>query len=1604
MRSGRKTGGRSFRRRFRRPVVERLEDRRLLAYGATEFPDGSLEVVLDDALDQFGFQPTVFQAYDGTPENGMDDALGAFSIFDTGASVVTFGANDQLLFSMVGFNGVPVGVPCGAIAEGVGGLSLVGHISQPGTVLVDGLHVSTLSFDEDGFPVFEMGFHDPLASTVSNPLSGDAALLGGAELSALDGEYQGHYVAFATGQLRGQVRQVGAYLGASRRFEFSAPFSAEPSAGDSFLIVAPEAPFVASSGQGQVSDSTPAAQQFNAGSGLSAQDNYYEGHYVQFTSGALTGRIERISEYVGATRAIYLAEPLPAAPANGDAFEIVQINTTPAAIVDGIQAFLGAYEGAPPDGCPAPASAALPTIAGTPMLKPSASQPEGLAVNIRPSGALMDFSDFAGMEGLIIPVPDVRFQEPGLGIPEDPMCLVSGVEGTRSVCTPPVRLSLDFAGAEVDEAGRLSEGYNPVQSHVTVRHNELELTDQVFLYDTGAQLSIISVEQAELLGLDLLAPEDTVSVQGAGGVINDLPGYRIESISLPLEGGKTLTFKNVWVYVIDAAPGMDGIMGMNLFNSASAMLYDPHRAGGPVLELSFFTEQLYALPFADVEEIEPNGERELANPLQPGQFGYGALAGGDVDFWGTPGGSPGDLVFAYADPGDGAASGARIEVLGGDGSLLGADAGDGPAGGAVVAGAEVPAGLAGSIYYRVEAAPGGQINRYELYTAIVDPLDAADEGEVSGGSNNTLATATPVTQTMMSGQLGLDDVDNYAFVATEGSRIVVMIDNDPDRDGQSTPVGLTLLGPDGGEVVSQTVPAADGNAGAVRTVAAESGLFYVRVQAASAGSDDDYRFVVLVLDGGTELLAADLIQTAEQKQADAEAAVASAEQNYNDAWVTYTACGGDPVCELDALVAISEAEGPYLEAMVELITVTEYTTYGQAFAGSISSGIMPQMDITEPSLVQSLTPTPSGFAVQFSEPIDATGLNLFDSSSGTWGPADVQLIGELSGQVPGTLIVSSTQIEFVASGGLLPADNYTVTLRSAADGFVDPFGRELDGDGDGTAGGDYAGAFTVQAVAPDEVVLSVPDFVRGFGQAVNLPHVGDAGFPVMLSTGQDVSSVDFELTYDPALLTITGFATSIPGVSAAYHVLEPGRARFTLSSAMEFSATAGVLELGRITAVVPDTAPYGGKHVLDLTNVEVYDNDPSLPQPRPWRADDGVHVAVYPGDANASGTYSGADVTLLQRVVVGAASGFASYPLADPALLMDLNQSGGVTGADAALLQRAVVGIPVATIPALPSGLPLPEAPLGPDPRVYIVRDATAAPGQTVTVPVMVDVTDPVGITISSVDLVIGYDAEKLAVGNVRIGDMLAAAGFGSPVLNFSEPGILRLTISTAGSTPLLPQDTAGSLILIDFTVDAEAEPGVSVLNLRANFNDGLSVTSTALADVDANELLLDPAPTNESGDVLDGLLTISDTSGAFWHNDGNPNDVNDDGVISALDVLILINYINTRSTASLPTVPASPPPFYDVNADDLCTAMDVLLVINHINGQAVVDAEGEAGSTEPEGAKQAGGEDLRPQATSLEVEADLALGDLDELDDLSGLFSELAADVARQKRARWIA
>jgi len=509
-------------------------------------------------------------------------------------------------------------------------------------------------------------------------------------------------------------------------------------------------------------------------------------------------------------------------------------------------------------------------------------------------------------------------------------------------------------------------------------------------------------------------------------------------------------------------------------------------------------------------------------------------------------------------------------------------------------------------------------------------------------------------------------------------------------------------------------------------------------------------------------------------------------------------------------------------------------------------GMHGQRFASSPLQVSKLTPTATGFEMEFNHPIDPSALNLYDEN-GEFGSADVALVGEVTGEVRGSLVVApgARKVTFVKSGDVLVPDRYTIQLKSGLQGFKGVDGDLLDGNLDESQGDNYSGNFTIAAPAPEAIVLGVPDITRGFGQAVHMPASGNLGIPISISSGQHVTGVDFELRYDPALLSISSVSLP-PGITGGltYGFTSPGVLQMSLGAHNTFSTQPGPLTILTLTAEVPSDVPYGAKQVLDIANLFVWGDSLELDE-LPSIDDDGIHIAAYVGDANGSQSYNAPDATAAQRLIVGLDTGFASYQLADPYLIVDINGNGQVQSDDVTQIQRAIVGLSTLQIPPHPGLAPALAG--GPDPIVSLPQNLAASVGETVVVPVELFVTESTGITLAGADIAIAYDASTLELTAADVGQLLV--GFGLSV-NTTTPGVIRLTLT--GSPLDLPYAASGVLANLRFTVLAGAG-SATPLNLLAS-SDSLQ---TALYDDVGRALTLAPVPTNDQHDTVDGLLSI---------------------------------------------------------------------------------------------------------------------------------------------------
>src|SRR4029077_6843000 len=260
---------------------------------------------------------------------------------------------------------------------------------------------------------------------------------------------------------------------------------------------------------------------------------------------------------------------------------------------------------------------------------------------------------------------------------------------------------------------------------------------------------------------------------------------------------------------------------------------------------------------------------------------------------------------------------------------------------------------------------------------------------------------------------------------------------------------------------------------------------------------------------------------------------------------------------------------------------------------------------------------------------------------------DVTLVGAHVGPISGSVIVdpSSASITFNASANslsllnnsatVLPDDTYTVTLLSGSgsNGFLDTLGAGLDGTNTG-GHANYITTFTTSFETSKALVVAVPDFARGPDgvHAIKVPNDSGHGIPITLYNAAGVTDVTFTLSYNPALLTVTGgfggTGSDATNASSSFSLVgtptlvDPAHAQATFLF-HDATAQSGTIVLGDIVATVPNSAAsnYKAKELLQLSTIVI--NNGAITGAV---SADSVHVNAYFGDVTGNGTIDGLDV------------------------------------------------------------------------------------------------------------------------------------------------------------------------------------------------------------------------------------------------------------------------------------------------------------------------------------------------------------------------------------------
>ncbi|MCL4207221.1 MAG: isopeptide-forming domain-containing fimbrial protein [Pirellulaceae bacterium] len=227
---------------------------------------------------------------------------------------------------------------------------------------------------------------------------------------------------------------------------------------------------------------------------------------------------------------------------------------------------------------------------------------------------------------------------------------------------------------------------------------------------------------------------------------------------------------------------------------------------------------------------------------------------------------------------------------------------------------------------------------------------------------------------------------------------------------------------------------------------------------------------------------------------------------------------------------------------------------------------------------------------------------------------------------------------------------------------------------------------------------------------------------------------------------------------------------------------------------------------------------------------------------------------------------------------------------------------------------------------------ATAAPGEILSTTVAsappLDGA-PAGLTLTTAAArqLAAKAVERWAAAGINSAQRAALESTGIEVQSLNGTQLSQLT--TVGI--VLDRDAAGHGWFLDATPWEDAEfivgqppAGIDLLTvLLREMGHRIGQTSTGGDHAGLMSKASLPAGTRAvpNGQLLTG------------RNPVNSLDVDGDGQVAPIDVLLLLNRINTGGPPLSPVGPNVSPRFYDVTGDNHLSAADALLVINHLNG-----------------------------------------------------------------------
>ncbi len=362
----------------------------------------------------------------------------------------------------------------------------------------------------------------------------------------------------------------------------------------------------------------------------------------------------------------------------------------------------------------------------------------------------------------------------------------------------------------------------------------------------------------------------------------------------------------------------------------------------------------------------------------------------------------------------------------------------------------------------------------------------------------------------------------------------------------------------------------------------------------------------------------------------------------------------------------------------------------------------------------------------------------------------------------------------------------------------------------------------------------------------------------------------------------------------------------------------------------------------------------------PVAADDATTVPQGSTDVtiNVLANDTVAEGRTLSVVSVGSASAGGTARIANDRRSIIYRPASGYVGietfsytvSDGSLTDSAVVRVTVEPVivednlvrfrlqPTNANGQPITQIAVGSDFELRVfVEDLQDVPG---------------GVFAAYLD--IEYDAGLASVsGAIQYGDSYENGRSGTT----SVPGL----IDEAGAFDGFTELGVGEFLLVSVPMQAVTEGTLAFASSPADVSPNHDVLLFGGSDPIADEQI----------DYQTGTVTIvAGVANALFTNPNGAMDVNNDGQVSPIDALTVINELNANGPRALGSSAAPVAGvFVDVSGDNFISSIDALLVINYLNDVARRSAEGESILVRAEG-ENVSGDSLSMTAPRLKMVA----------------------------------